>query len=97
MNEFKNKILITGASGGLGNAICSKFLHKNYTLILTASTEDKKNNLKKKYGEQHFYYNVNLSDKNNLEECMLKISNEHKDLSVIVNNAGITEDNLIFR
>ena len=38
-----------------------------------------------------------MSDNNNLQNGINEISKDHKDISVIVNNAGITEDNLIFR
>ena len=96
MNYLK-KIFITGASGGIGSAICEKFNNKNFSLILTASSDDKIKNLKEIYGNNHFYYKVDLSDPENLEDCLKKISIEHKDLSIIVNNAGFTNDNLILR
>mgnify|MGYP001196451156 CR=1 FL=1 len=96
MNEIK-KIFITGASGGIGSAICKKFIEKNYTLVLTASSNEKINNLKEIYGDHNFYFKVNLSDSENLDNCLKNIAINHKDISVIVNNAGITEDNLIFR
>jgi len=96
MNEIK-KILITGASGGIGSAICNKFQSKNFNMILTSSSNEKLENLKKIYGESNYYYKVDLSDSANLQDCLDKISLEHKDISVIVNNAGITQDNLIFR
>ena len=91
------KIFITGGSGGIGSAICDKFLDSNYTLILTSSSEKKINSLKEKYGQNHFYYLIDLSNPDNLQNILNQISNEHKDISIIVNNAGITEDNLIFR
>ena len=97
MNNFKKKIFVTGASGGIGSAICDKFFKNNFTLVLTSSTEEKKNILEEKYGSDHFYYKINLSDGYELKESMKEISNSHKDISIIVNNAGITEDNLIFR
>tara|TARA_B100000989_G_scaffold296722_1_gene280585 strand:+ start:4290 stop:5021 length:732 start_codon:yes stop_codon:yes gene_type:complete len=92
-----NKIFITGASGGIGSAICQKFKNKNYTLILTSTSDEKILNLKKIYGENHFYYKINLADSKNLQHNLDIISQEHNDISVIVNNAGITQDNLIFR
>ena len=91
------KIFITGGSGGIGSSICSKFKKHNYTLILTSSSEQKINNLKKVYGNDHYYYKTDLSNSENLQTCLNEISRDHKDISVIVNNAGITEDNLIFR
>ena len=60
MNKIIKKVFITGASGGIGSAICEKFISNNYILILTSSSEDKLINLKKNYGNNHFYYKVNL-------------------------------------
>ena len=96
MSDIK-KIFITGASGGIGTAICNKFQNNKFSLVLTSSSEEKIDILKKKYGNNHFYYKVDLSDSENLQNCLDKISKEHKDISIIINNAGATQDNLIFR
>ena len=96
MNEIK-KIFITGASGGIGSAICKKFIDKNFTLVLTASSDEKVEKLKDIYGDNNFYYKINLADSEILETCLKEVAKNHKDISVIVNNAGVTEDNLIFR
>ena len=92
-----NKLFITGASGGIGSAICDKFNKKNFSLVLTSSSDSNLEYLKEKYGKDHFYYKIDLSDYNNLNESLNEVSNNHKDISVIVNNAGITQDNIIFR
>ena len=97
MNDIIKKVLITGASGGIGASICNKFLNKNYTLVLTSSSEDKLNILKDTYGENHFYYKIDMLEPISLKNTLETIAIEHKDISVIINNAGITEDNLIFR
>jgi len=91
------KIFITGASGGIGSAICNKFQRNNFSLILTSSSEENIEKLKNIYGDNQYYYKIDLSDSENLENSLTKISKEHKDISVIVNNAGVNEDNLIFR
>ncbi len=96
MSRIK-KVFITGASGGIGSAICDKFYNQNFTLVLTSSSNTKLENLKKKYGSTHFYCKIDLSDNKNLQNSLDEISKIHKDLSVIVNNAGVTQDNLIFR
>ncbi len=96
MNEIK-KIFITGGSGGIGAAICNKFKDNKYILILTSSSDAKIEKLKNIYGDNHFYYKVDLSNSTDLEKCLDQIVKNHKDISVIVNNAGITEDNIIFR
>ena len=92
-----SKIFITGASGGIGSAISEKFLDNNFTLVLTSSSDEKLKNLKKKYGDEHHYYKVDISQPQNLQNCLDSISIDHKDISVIINNAGLTEDSLIFR
>ena len=92
-----NKILITGASGGIGSAIADQFVKDEQTLILTSSSKDTLTLLKNKYGNSNFYYNLNFNDSKSLNESLKLISEEHKDLSVIVNNAGITEDSIILR
>ena len=92
-----NKILVTGASGGIGSAIADQFTKDEQILILTSSSKDTLTLLKNKYGNSNFYYNLNFNDSKSLNESLKIISEEHKDLSVIVNNAGITEDSIILR
>ena len=91
------KILITGASGGIGSSIADKFLKNKYEMILTSSSDMTLNKLRAKYGNNHHYYilNFNNPDENNI--ILKKISEDHKDLNVIVNNAGITDDSLLLR
>ncbi len=92
-----NKVFITGATGGIGSSVCEKFVNENFTLVLTSSSSEKIEILKNKYGKNNFYYKIDLSDNENLQNSLLEISKIHKDISVIVNNAGITNDSLIFR
>ena len=94
---MNKKIFITGASGGIGSAICKKFVDKNFKLVLTSSSDNNISKLKEKYGDEHFYYKIDLSNSKNVQECLDEISKNHKDISIIVNNAGKTHDNLIFR
>ncbi len=91
------KVFITGSSGGIGSSITDKFFSLNYKLVLTSSSEQNIISLKKKYGENHHYYLLNFNDEIKLEEVLKKISIEHKDINIIINNAGITDDSLILR
>ena len=94
---MNKKIFITGASGGIGSAICKKFADENFILVLTSSSDNNISKLKNQYGDEHFYYKIDLSNSKNVQECLDEISKNHKDISIIVNNAGKTHDNLIFR
>lgn len=91
------KILITGASGGIGSSIARKFHKLDFSLILTSSSYENLDILKEKYGNKHYYYVLNFSETKSFEESLKQISIEHKDLNIIVNNAGITDDSLILR
>ncbi len=95
--SITKKIFLTGATGGIGSAICDKFQNEKYILVLTSSSSEKLKKLKEKYGDSHYYYEVDLSNSDSLQSNLDKISKDHKDISVIVNNAGKTHDNLIFR
>ena len=96
MNENK-KILITGGSGGIGTAICDLYQSKHFNLILTSSSDEKLQKLKLRYGENNHYYKLDLLDKENVENTTLDISKNHKDISIIINNAGLTKDSLLLR
>ena len=91
------KIFITGASGGIGTAIVNKFLDNDCKLILTSSSDSKLSILKKEYGSENYYYKLNFNDQLNLENTLKKITSDHFDIDVVVNNAGITDDSLILR
>ena len=91
------KILITGASGGIGSSIANIFFINEYKLILTSSSNEKIDLLKSKYGNDNFYYILNFHEPDNFEQTLKQISEEHKDLEVIVNNAGVTDDSLLLR
>lgn len=91
------KILITGASGGIGSSIAHKFLKNNYEMILTSSSDKTLSNLKEKYGNNHHYYVLDFKKPDDNISILKKISEEHPDLNVIANNAGITDDSLLLR
>ncbi len=96
--DFKNKkVLLTGASGGIGKTLAEKFISNGAKLIITSSNEDKLKILKSNYGDYHLYYLLDLSNSNKLIDNVKKIREENKDIDIIINNAGITKDNLLLR
>ena len=96
--DFKNKkVLLTGASGGIGKTLAEKFINSGAKLIITSSNEDKLSILKSKYGNKHLYYLLDLSDTNQLTDNVKKIREENRDIDILVNNAGIAKDNLLIR
>ena len=96
-NFRDKKILITGASGGIGKSMAEKFADLDARIIFTSSSEEKLLNLKNKFGHNHFYHFLDLSNSEKLQINIKKISDENKDIEILINNAGITKDNLILR
>ena len=97
MIDLKNKkVLITGATGGIGNSLVKKFNDLNCTIIASGTNEDKLNNLKKKY-ENIKTEKFKLDEHNKIEEFINKVEQKAEGLDVLINNAGITLDNLSIR
>ena len=94
---MNKKILLTGASGGIGKSLCEKLMSSDHTMILISSNDEKIEYLKKNYGNKHFYYKIDLSDMQTLPEKLKLLNEKHNDIEVLVNNAGITQDNLLMR
>tara|TARA_B100001250_G_scaffold104645_1_gene88269 strand:+ start:960 stop:1691 length:732 start_codon:yes stop_codon:yes gene_type:complete len=95
--NYEEKVFITGSSGGIGTAITKKFIDIGYKLILISSSKEKLSTMKNTYGDLHSYYHLDLSDLSSITARMNEISNEHPDISVVINNAGMTSDSLLLR
>ncbi len=97
MIDLKNKkVLITGATGGIGNSLVKKFNDLNCNIIASGTNEDKLNNLKNKY-ENIITEKFKLDEHNKIEEFINKVEQKAEGLDVLINNAGITLDNLSIR
>ena len=96
MNLKNKKILITGATGGIGNSLVKKFYDLDSNIIATGTNELKLNDLKKNYPNINIKQ-FKLDDHNKIENFIDDIYKELDGLDVLVNNAGINLDNLSIR
>ena len=97
MISFKNKnILITGASGGIGNALVKKFVSLGGN-VLGAGTKTEKLNLIKKQYPNIKVKKFDIGNHSGIEEFIDSVSLELGRLDVLINNAGINIDNLSIR
>ena len=95
--DLKNKkVLITGATGGIGNSIVEKFNSYGSTIIATGTNDEKLNNLKKKFNNIYIE-KFKLDEHGKIEEFIDKIDKQLGGLEILINNAGITLDNLSIR
>ena len=97
MINFKNKkILITGATGGIGGALVEKFVALEGKVLATGTKTEKLEKLKKKLPNIDVF-KFDISNHSKIEEFIENVSSQLVGLDVLINNAGITSDNLSLR
>ena len=98
MNNLEKKnIIVTGASGGIGNAIIKKLYETGANILASGTRIEKLEELKKNFENiKILKFDISQSDK--IEEFIENATSElGGSLDGIVNNAGITQDNLAIR
>jgi len=90
-------ILITGATGGIGSALIDCFYGNDYNLFVTGSNEEKLKSIKSKYPENLETFACNLSKDKEIFNMMKKSEEHFGSIDILINNAGITKDNLFLR
>ena len=97
MIDFKNKkILITGATGGIGNELVKKFLSLGGNVVATGRKNEKLDMIKKKYPNVKIQ-RFDISEHSRIEEFVDNVALDLDGLDVLVNNAGMNMDNLSIR
>jgi 3-oxoacyl-(acyl-carrier-protein) reductase len=97
MINFKNKkILITGATGGIGKALVEKFVSLEGNVLATGTKTEKLEMLKKDFPNISIL-KFDISDHSKVEEFIENVSSQLSGLDILVNNAGINKDNLSLR
>ena len=98
MSDLKNKnIIVTGATGGIGNSIIKKFYQNGANILATGTRREKLDELKDKF-ENIKTLKFDISQNDKIEEFLENAIKElGGNLDCLVNNAGITQDNLAIR
>ncbi len=98
MIDLKNlNIILTGATGGIGGAILDKLQNNDAKVIATGTNQEKLDLIKKKYGNvitKRFDISNHSSIEKFIDECDDIF---HNKIDILINNAGITQDNLAIR
>jgi len=97
MKDLENKnIIVTGASGGIGNSIVEKLNDCGANVLASGTRLEKLEELKSKFNKiKILKFDISQSDK--IEKFIDDAANQLGGLDCIVNNAGITQDNLAIR
>jgi 3-oxoacyl-[acyl-carrier protein] reductase len=96
MNLKNKKVLITGSTGGIGNCLVEKFNNLGSTIVASGTNIEKLDNLKKKFPNIHIE-KFKLDEHQKIEEFINNIDKKIGGLDILINNAGITLDNLSIR
>ena len=97
MISFNNKnVLITGASGGIGNNLVKKFVSLGANVLGTGTKAEKLDLIKKKYPNIKVK-KFDISEHSRIEEFIENVNLELGGLDILINNAGTNIDNLSLR
>jgi 3-oxoacyl-[acyl-carrier protein] reductase len=98
MSSLKNKnIIVTGASGGIGNSIVEKLYEQGANVLATGTRLEKLEELKKNFNNIKMI-KFDISQHEKIEEFINNATEElGGSLDCMINNAGITKDNLTIR
>ena len=98
MINLKNlNVIVTGATGGIGNSILNKLVEQEANIIATGTNDEKLNNIKEQFPNvkvEKFDISKHDEIENFIDKCYQILENK---IDVLINNAGITKDNLSIR
>ena len=93
-------LLVTGASRGIGQAIALTLGAAGATVVGTATSENGAKAITKQFSEHKINGQgmiLNVTDDNNIAELMKNINVKYGTVDILINNAGITRDNILIR
>ena len=96
MNLKNKKVLITGATGGIGNSLVEKFFNLGSEIVASGTNEEKLEKLQNKFSNIHCV-KFKLDEHDKIESFVDEIDKKLEGIDVLINNAGITLDNLSIR
>lgn len=96
--DFTGKCaLVTGATGGIGRAIVKKLHDAGATVILTDRSQETLDGFAAELKERVFAFSCDLGNPEDIEALVAKAEKAAGSVDIIVNNAGLTKDNLFMR
>jgi len=93
-------VLVTGASRGIGRAIALTLGRAGATVIGTATSDEGAENISKIFAENNIFgkgMKLNVTDNEQISEILKNITTDYGSVDILINNAGITRDNILIR
>ena len=96
--RLKDKVtLITGGAAGIGKATAKRFFEEGATVIICDLDEELGEKTVQEIGPQVAFYNVNVTDRQAVQNWVDDVVQNFGHIDVLVNNAGILRDNLLVK
>ena len=93
----KKTALVTGASRGIGAAIARRLVNDGFFVVGTATSAEGAQQIDTALGEQGLGLQLQLQSADSIAEVLKTIADQAEPPTVLVNNAGVTRDNLLLR
>lgn len=92
-------VVVTGAAQGIGRQIALEFAKNKATVVILDLNEEGLKDAQAEIGKhtECAYYPVNVTESSQIEEAINKIIDKFAKIDILINNAGITKDNLALR
>ena len=93
----EKKVLITGATGGIGSAMAKRMAKQGADLVLSGTKKDSLETLSNEIGGNCYSFAADLAKKEEIKNLVIWAIEKMGSIDILVNNAGITRDNLSIR
>ena len=93
----EKKVLITGATGGIGSAMAKRMAKQGADLVLSGTKKDSLETLSSEIGDNCYSFAADLAKKEEIKNLVIWAIEKMGSIDILVNNAGITRDNLSIR